>query len=199
MRPILPFLLLLAGCASKPEPKALEEAPRPPKITHFYGNALTLPRGELLTLCYGTGGATSVSIEPSDDKDLKPSINRCIGHTPQVNTTYTLTAKGPGGTVTETFKVEVGRPYAKLPSGDRILITSFTLSENSRTPGEPVRLCYSTDGAIAVSLMPRVAVPLKPGASQCFVVRPEKKTTYVLTATADDGFIDRMQVTVAVQ
>ncbi|MBM3782729.1 MAG: hypothetical protein FJW30_00130 [Acidobacteria bacterium] len=201
MRRLFPILIALCACGSKPETPAPKKAPPPPKITHFYGNAATVARGEVLTLCYGTENASHVTMKPAEDTDLRPTLNRCVGHKPVENTVYTLTATGPGGTVSETFRVTIGKSSA-LPAPaapGRELIKNFNVVGRSAAPGAPVQLCYSTEGALSVSVSPAASAGLTTGANQCFVVRPDKTTTYILTATAGDGATDRMQVTVAVQ
>ena len=188
------LVALLTACAEKPAPKT-KEAPRLPKITHFYGNAAAVPKGESLTICYGTENVDSLTITPSDDHDLRPALNRCIAHKPTQDTTYTMTAKGPGGETTATFSVRIGPSAPK----ERVLIQSFLfLGSGPFNAGARIQLCYTTDGASAVSLQPPVQARLGVGLNQCFSVSPGKTTTYVLTAKADDGGIDRMQVTVPV-
>ena len=188
------LLALLAACSQKPIEKP-KESPRLPKFTHFYGNAASVPKGESLTLCYGTENVDSVTITPSDDKDLRPALNRCIAHRPTKDTTYTMTAKGPGGETTAFFSVRVGPSSPK----ERVLIQSFlSLGSGPFNAGARVQLCYTTDGATAVSVQPAVPAKLAPGTNQCFTVTPEKTTTYVLSATTGDGGTDRMQVTVPI-
>jgi hypothetical protein len=115
------------------------------------------------------------------------------------DTTYTLTAKGPGGETSATFTVKVGKAAAAV-SKERVMIQSFLrLGDRPVTAGEPVQLCYSTDGAATVSVRPKGEGELGVGKNVCFLVKPEKTTTYVLTAKAEDGAVDRMQVTVPVQ
>lgn len=193
---ILVWVLLaaLAGCGGKAPEAKKAAAPAPPKIKHFYGNATTVAKGESLTICYGTENVDSVKMEPYDD-ELKPSFNRCVAHAPVKDTTYVLTAKGPGGETTATFSVKVGAAAAKAKE----MIQSFQSLGAGKPAGAPVQLCYSTEGATAVSMRPAVGEKLEPGKNRCFVVKPEKTTTYILTATAADGATDRMQVTVAVQ
>jgi hypothetical protein len=194
---LLALFTLLTACSEKPVEKPKESSPRLPKITHFYGNAASVPKGESLTLCYGTENIDSVTITPSDDKDLRPALNRCIAHRPTKDTTYVMTAKGPGGETTASFSVRIG---AAAPSGkERVLIQSFlSLGAGPFNAGARVQLCYTTDGATAVSVQPAAPAKLAPGTNQCFVVSPDKTTTYVLSATAADGASDRMQVTVPI-
>ena len=192
---LLTLPVLLAACGDKATVKPAE-APRLPKIVRFYGNATTVPKGESVTLCYGTENVDTVTLTPYDEGGLGPSFNRCVAHTPSKDTTYVLAAKGPGGETTASFTVRVGPPKPKVKE----LIKNFQiLGAFPVTPGKRVQLCYSTDGAEAVSLQPPVKDRLTPGANRCFVVTPDKTTTYILSATAADAGVDRMQVTVTVQ
>ncbi|MFN9455919.1 MAG: hypothetical protein ACK6D7_00860, partial [Acidobacteriota bacterium] len=106
LRLLLPCLLFSAACSTptKPAAQTTPTAPKPPRITHFYSNANPVAPGQSATLCYGTDDATEVTLAPYDDT-LKPSMNRCIAVTPTRPTTYTLTAKGPGGQTTSTLSI----------------------------------------------------------------------------------------------
>lgn len=192
MRALPLVFILFIGCEKKADKPRAVETPKPTKITHFYGNAVSMARGETLTLCYGTDGAATVSITPPIEKELKPSLNRCISDTPTKDTTYTLKAGGPGGDVAESFQVKIGPP-------PKPLITNFQLQGDFVRPsGSKVQFCYAVDPAATVSLSPPVTQPLKSGA-QCFDTIVEKTTTFILTATAPDGTVDRVQNTVTVQ
>lgn len=171
-----------------------------PRITHFYGNQAVVPKGESLTLCYGTDNVESLTLRPSKDGDLRPSFNRCVSETPAGDTTYTLTAKGPGGETSATFSVRTGPATpAAAPSGRQLIQNFVVLGTTPVSPGGRVQLCYTTAGATAVSVQPAAGAGLSPGKNHCFAITPSKTTNYVLTATASDGAVDRMQVTVAVQ
>ncbi len=199
MRALLFVFILLIGCAKKAEQPRAVETPKPTKITHFYGNAVSIARGETLTLCYGTDNAATVSITPPIEKDLKPSLNRCIGDTPTKDTTYTLKAGGPGGDVAETLHVKVGAAQASAPSARQLIKSFNVMGETTRQPGSKVQLCYSTEGATTVSSQPPATAPLGPGTNQCFFVVVDKTTAIILTAAAADGAVDRMQVGVTVR
>lgn len=191
MRALPLVFILFIGCEKKADKPRAVETPKPTKITHFYGNAVSIARGETVTLCYGTDNAATVSITPSIEQDLKPSLNRCISDTPAKDTTYTLKAGGPGGDVTAMFQVKIGAP-------PKPLITSFVIQGTTeRPPGTTVQFCYVVDRTATVSLSPRIEQPLKPG-TQCFNAVVDKTTTYILTATAPDGTVDRVQNTVTV-
>ena len=197
MRAILFCLAaLLIGCGEKAIEKPKAKAPGPPKITHFYGNEAVVPKGRSLTLCYGTENVESLTLRPSADGELRPSLNRCVAETVDKETTFTLTAKGPGGETSAAFTVRVG---IATPKG-RTMIQDFTVVGNTPVaPGGRVQLCYSTENATGVEVRPSVKAELTLGRNQCFAVTPQKTTNYILTARAADGAVDRMQVTVPVQ
>ena len=191
------FLAVLASCAEKP-PEKRNQAPPPrlPRITHFYGNATVVPKGGSLTLCYGTENVETLTLRPHEDGELRPSMNRCVADSPVKDTTYTLTANGPGGETTATFSIRMGPAAGK----ERVLIRNFQVVGNTPVrAGGSVRLCYSTEGATGVSILPDVDTVLTLGRNRCVAVSPVKTTTYILTATAKDGVVDRMQVTVPAQ
>jgi hypothetical protein len=198
---VLGLLTLLAGCSEKMPDKPKEAAaPAAPKITHFYGNQTVVPKGGNLTLCYGTENVASLTLRPHEDGDLRPSLNRCVGDTPVKDTTYTLTASGPGGVTTATYSVRVGPPAPPASGKERVLIQNFVVMGNTPTaPGAPRQLCYTAEGVSSLSVQPAVTGRLAVGRNQCFVVKPQKTTNYVLTATAADGSVDRIQVAVPVQ
>ena len=71
------------------------------------GPAFQVRRGEALTLCYGTKGATTVRLEPAK-LSLPPSERFCARLYPVRNTTYTLVVSGADGrTDREKFTVTV--------------------------------------------------------------------------------------------
>lgn len=189
------LIIALTGCAQKAKEKP-KEPPRLPVIKYFYGNAATVAKGESLTLCYGTENVDRLTMEPYDDGDLPPSFNRCIAHTPTKDTTYVLKASGPGGETSATFSVRIG---AAAPR-ERTLIHSFNSVGNVPvSPGGHIQLCYTTNEAVSLTMEPSVANILRPGRNRCVAITPRDTATYILTATAADGFVDRMQVTVPVQ
>ncbi|MCX6606597.1 MAG: hypothetical protein NTV52_23815 [Acidobacteria bacterium] len=192
---LLPLLAVSCSAPVKPGPAA---TPQPPKITHFYPTANPIPRGTAATLCYGTDNATEVALAPYDDS-LKPSLNRCLSVTPTRLTEYTLTAKGPGGQVQQTIKVDIGTPQP-TPASAAVLITNFTIIGSSKVaPGTRVQFCYSTrPEAVSVAVTPFARVPLRPGNNQCFVAPIPQTTTLILNALDRNGNADRMQVTVSV-
>ncbi len=111
------FLLLASACKKKaaavppppPPPTSKESAPAPPKpvIASFTASPGSIDRGQSSTLRWSVENATSIRIEPSVGT-AQPSGSRQVY--PNSTTTYTLTAKGPGGTNEATASVTVRAP-----------------------------------------------------------------------------------------
>ena len=92
-----------------PMPAVKESAPPPlkPVISRFAAAPAVITRGESSTLSWSVSNATSVAIEPSVGA-VQPGGSRLVF--PNGNTTYTLVAKGPGGTAEDTASVRVTIP-----------------------------------------------------------------------------------------
>jgi len=110
------FLLFATACKKKvasvpppPPPITKETAPPPPKpvIETFAATPSSIERGQSSTLNWSVKNATNVKIEPSIGA-VQPGGNREVF--PQSNSTYTLTATGPGGTTEDTTSVSVTIP-----------------------------------------------------------------------------------------
>jgi len=193
---LLAVTAVLMGCGETAIVKPKAEAPKLPVIKHFYGNEAVVPKGGSVTLCYGTENVDKLTLRPSADGDLRPSFNRCVAERVDDETTFVLTASGPGGETTASFTVRVG----KTPPRVSTLIQSFNVLGNTPIAvGGRVQLCYTTDAGVRLSIRPKVDAKLEGGRNQCFVVTPKETTNYVLAATGADGSVDRMQVTVPVQ
>jgi len=108
------FLLFAAACKKKvaavppppPPPTTKESAPAPPKpvISAFTASPASIVRGQSSTLRWSVENAANVTIQPSVGT-AQPSGSRQVY--PNASTTYTLTAKGPGGTNEATATVSV--------------------------------------------------------------------------------------------
>jgi hypothetical protein len=188
------LMLLLCACSRKPAP-ATASAPAsrtagPPNITQFYATTPQLPRGEKELLCYGVENARSVWLSPPR-QELTVSLTRCVEVTPSANTTYTLSAEGPGGPpATQTVTVEVGAP--------RVKIIEVQLNTLQLKHGDPLSICYKVENARSVEIAP---IHFRgPSVSKgCTVDHPQKTTTYTVTAMGAAGDRDQEHVTVQVQ
>lgn len=113
------LILFAAGCKKKapppppPPPPAPAPAPAPAKPSvQFSAEPGTIERGQSATLRWTVSDATDVTISPSvgtvsarGDRQVSPADT----------TTYTLTAKGPGGEETGTATVTVSVPPPPPP------------------------------------------------------------------------------------
>jgi len=105
-------VLLLAGCNKKvakvtPPPPPLP-APVAPTAT-LAANPSVIQQGQSTVLTWQTSNANEIAIAGLGT--LSPSGSRSI--TPSESTTYTLVAKGPGGTKDVSARVTVNAPIAK--------------------------------------------------------------------------------------
>jgi peptidoglycan-associated lipoprotein len=109
------FVLAAAsGCKKKapvapppPPPPAKEEAPPPPPpkpTASFSAEPATVERGQCATLTWRVENATQVAINPGVGNVNASGTQRVC---PPSTTTYTLSASGPGGSVTASATVNV--------------------------------------------------------------------------------------------
>ncbi len=111
------FLLFAAACKKKvaavppppPPPTVKETAPPPPKpvIASFTASPASIERGQSSTLRWSVENASNVTIAPALGT-VQSNGSRQVY--PSSSTTYTLTAKGPGGTDEATTYVSVTAP-----------------------------------------------------------------------------------------
>ncbi len=114
------LIIFAAGCKKKvppppppPPPAPVKEAPPPAKpAVQFTAEPSTIERGQSATLRWSVSDATDVSIAPGvgtvsarGDRQVSPADT----------TTYTLSAKGPGGTESATATVTVTVPPPPPP------------------------------------------------------------------------------------
>jgi peptidoglycan-associated lipoprotein len=115
--------LFAAGCKKKtpvaaappPPPPKVVEPPKPerPVVASFEAEPRTIERGQGATLRWSVTGETSdISIAPGIGT-VSAQGNRQVF--PGNTTTYTLTAKGPGGSASMTATVNVTSPAAPPP------------------------------------------------------------------------------------
>jgi len=178
---------IAAGCShpAPPAPKAAE----PVRITQLYTSASGIAKGETALLCYGVENAKTVWLEPPR-QELSAALARCVEVSPNVTTTYTLTAEGAGGTsATKSLTLPVGPPLAR--------IVNVNVSSLEVKPGELVNICYTVEHAKTVTVAP---LDYDGGARPkgCVSDQPRKSTTYVITAIGSGGDRDQERVTVKV-
>lgn len=184
---------LLAGCSGGEKTAPVSEAPAAPavKITQFYANPPSIPKGEKALLCYGVEGAASVRIEPPVEQ-LSPALTRCFEVAPKEGTTYKLIAQGrAGGQAEKTITVDVGSARPVL----------FDLSMNAPRvkPGDLVSFCFQSKNATAVRGTPGKFQHGGNVAKDCLVDQPSKTTTYEVVVSNAQGLSDRASMTVEVK
>src|SRR4051794_18512033 len=120
----LSLAMFAAGCKKKappppppppPAPAAKVEPPKPasPTVAQFSAEPTSIQRGQSATLRWEVrGNVTSVSIDNAIGTVQNTGNRRVF---PNDSTTYTLTATGPGGSVTSSATVSVTTPPPPPP------------------------------------------------------------------------------------
>ncbi len=194
----------LIGCGSQPAKQQAQTAPpEPVKISFFYAGAAAVERGDSVSLCYGVENAAGVRIEPPVE-GVSPSPNRCVPVTPARNAEYKLVATGRDGKeASQVVSVRVlpksarKAPQPQAASDDSGLITAFAATATQVSAGQPVTICFDARRAESIRLEPAPAV-MPSGGKGCVAVRPQRTTTYKLTA-GGGGHTETRQVTITIQ
>ncbi len=114
---------------------------------------------------YGYGG----SIECGESVLVSPTIT----------TTYTITATGPGGTVTDSITIQV--------EGNGVPTADFSAEPAFFFRGESTTLHWRTNSATSVSIDQGLGDQALNSDETGYLVSPEETTTYTLTATGPAG------------
>jgi peptidoglycan-associated lipoprotein len=108
-------IIVLAGCHKKvvapPPPPPPPPAPAAPTASISVAPPAINP-GQSATLSWSTANATSATIEGIGSV----ALNGSQSVSPSTSTTYTLVAKGPGGTVDESARITVNPPPPPPPA-----------------------------------------------------------------------------------
>jgi hypothetical protein len=139
---------------------------------------------ESSTLSWTTTNATTVTI---DQGVGAVALTGTVDVTPTVDTTYTLTADGTGGPVTQQVTVTVTDPSA-------VTIDSFTADPITIALGASSTLSWATTNASTVNIDQSIGTVAGTGTVD---VTPTETTTYTLTADGTGGPLTQ-QVTVNV-
>lgn len=113
---VLTLMIALGGCKKKPKvlPPPPPPAPTPAApAAKLSVEPSTVTEGQSATLSWTTSNATDVMIDPGIGK---VNLEGSQTVSPETSTTYTLTAKGPGGTATDTARLTVGTRPSPPPS-----------------------------------------------------------------------------------
>jgi peptidoglycan-associated lipoprotein len=111
----LTAILVLGGCHKKvaapppPPPPAAKPVPAPAPTASITVNPSAIDQGQSATLTWKTANASDVSIE--DIGSVAPNSSQSVS--PAGSITYTLTAKGPGGSVEANARLTVNPPAPK--------------------------------------------------------------------------------------
>lgn len=108
---ILAGALTLAGCSKKSAKATPPAAPPPPAAptATLAANPTVIQQGQTTTLTWQTNNANEITIDGLGT--VPASGSRSI--TPDTSTTYTLTAKGPGGSQDASARVTVNQAVAQ--------------------------------------------------------------------------------------
>ena len=173
----------------KPVEVVMPPSLRPSPTVAFSATQETIQPGRSTKLSWTTQDATEVSIEP-DLGSVPPSGTRDVS--PSKTTTYTITARGIGGTKTSTVRVNIEQPVVSEPAR----IVSFAAADPTIQEGQETKLKWETQYATNVSISPGIG---KVEASGEKALRPTKDTEYTLTAAGPGGSLDQRTVTIAVK
>jgi hypothetical protein len=148
--------------------------PAPVRVIRFAATPASVTPGGHTQLDWVVEGADSVTITPGPG-NVDPKTGT-FDVAPTQTTTYTLSAKGPGGTVTANTTVTVASA-----SDPRII--RFDASPTNIQAGGSSTLSWTTEGANQVSISG--IGPVDSSGSR--LVSPTVTTTYTLTAQGADG------------
>ncbi|MEO8034661.1 MAG: hypothetical protein ABI837_09530, partial [Acidobacteriota bacterium] len=143
----------------------------PVPVVSFSASPTVIAPGQTSTLVWNTSNATIVSI---DNGVGLQALSGSVAVHPTLTTTYTLTASGPGGTVSAQASVTVS-------VGPSI---AFAASPEIVGPGRVSTLAWSTTNATTVTIDNGVGTKPTTGSVN---VAPFATTTYTLTASGPGG------------
>src|SRR5271165_2434363 len=150
-----------------------------PSISAFTAAPDTVKKGERIQLKWEAQHATDISID--NGVGTFRSLSGSQEVQPSETTTYTLTAKGPGGSATARATVNLTAPPA-LP--EPAATGTFSSSATEIDEGQSAQLIWDTRNAKDVRIDPE-ASGLGPRGS--IKVSPTKTTTYTLIAKGPGG------------
>lgn len=144
-------------------------------------------------LCYEVQNAKSLRMSGRSGP-VTPVDSGCVGVTVSETMTYTLSATGLDGSVTDkSVTITVNERQLR-----HARILDFTVSSGRIKQGERVKLCYGVVDAETVSLSPvtRSAPVLQ---KHCLDHAPRSTTTYTLIAIGEDRRPESRELTVEVE
>jgi serine/threonine-protein kinase len=176
----LSFALSPVESASHSDQQALAKRPA---IVVFSVNPESIQQGQSAQLQWEAKNATAVTINP----DIGPvAAKGSQSVTPTENTSFTILVKGEGRTLKKTISISVTAP-------PKPVIRSFEASSDLIQEGQSVKLTWATENA-EVSISPEPGHVEPSGSAE---MKPDKTTTYILTAKGPGGTETRpLQITV---
>ena len=139
--------LIGTGCKKAPPPPpppvskpVVEKAPEPPAkpgILSFTAGPITVTQGSPSTLRWEVSNATDISIDQGIGTLTAASGSRSV--TPSVDTTYTLVAKGLGGTTSASVTVSVRPPDKPIATEPPPMTTKTPTRTFSETISQDLR------------------------------------------------------------
>jgi hypothetical protein len=186
---LLAVALAQLACSRGPQrQQASSKQAEPVRITQFYTTTPQLPKGDKGMLCYGVENAKTVWLSPPR-RELSAALSRCIEVEPAETTTYTLTAEDAAGKqASQNVTVTLGAA--------RVKIIEVQVSSLDVARGSDISICYKVQNAKAVKVSPLLSPSA--GMPNCIVDKPNRTTTYTVTATGAAGDQDQQHVTVKV-
>jgi hypothetical protein len=137
----------------------------------------TIFKGESATLVYQTTGAQTVNIQPGIGS---APLNGSVAITPQITTTYTVTATSADGRTDTCSAAVTVTTQPSLPKIDQ-----FTANPMLIVQGNKSTLTWTTENATSVTISTLGSVAINGSMD----VTPSVTTTYLLTATNATGSI----------
>src|SRR6266567_4209031 len=136
------------GCGAISGERTVTVTFPPPEITSFSINPACINRGQSATLSWSVRYASNITItggglNQSYSGAPTSVISGSLAVSPVVDTTYTLTATGPGGSAQAPASVTVKQPFS---------IDSFTASTYCVTPGANIDLSWAITNAESANI-----------------------------------------------
>lgn len=159
----------------------------PPEVIQFSANPSCINRGQSATLAFQVRYATSIAIVGSNFVQTFPGNSGTTITTgsmvvsPTTDSTYTLTATGPGGTTTATTSITVKQQFS---------IDQFESSSYCVIPGSSVNLSWASTNAETATITDSttgLSIPVASSGNRSFAVNSTTTFTLTITRTGCSG------------
>lgn len=165
-----------AGLSASRQVTVNVAAPNQPVVTNFGAQPAAITSGGSTTLTWSTQNTDTVDIDQGVGVNL--GANGSVQVSPGQTTTYTLTARGPGGSANATTLVTVSPPPP--------VIDGFSAQPAAITAGGSTTLSWTTSHATSVTIDNGVG---SRGPDDNVTVSPSQTTTYTLVAQGPGGSV----------